>query len=81
MSEIVEFSEYVICQERYERARERYNYAGADLELASIRKRLVEIGNQVEPLAGLMKKEMSERKRLYASAFYVVVGRFPEEKK
>ena len=79
MSVIVTFPEYMICRERRATARERHNYAGAALELASIKERLAEIGCQVEPLDGLMKKAMSGRERLYAAAFYVVVGRLPGE--
>jgi hypothetical protein len=54
-----------------------YNYAGAKLELASIRERLAEIESQHDPIADLLTKKMSERERLCAIAFYVVIGRFP----
>jgi hypothetical protein len=75
------FSRYMLAQEERRTAYERYNYAGAALELARIRERLAEIGSQSEPLASLLTKPLGERDRLYSAAFYVVVGRMPEVRK
>jgi len=58
-----------------------YNYAGQKLELASIKERLAEIESQHEPIATLLTEKLSERDRLCAIAFYVVIGRFPEKEK
>jgi hypothetical protein len=61
-----------------EAAFQQYCYAGVNLELCKIRERMAEIKSQHEPLASLIEKPISERDRLYAVAFYVVNGRFPE---
>lgn len=73
-----DFSAYMLRQAETRAAFEGYNAAGSALELARIRERLSEIKSQSEPLAGLLTKRMSERERLHAAAFYVVIGRFPE---
>ena len=70
---------YMLQQARKETAFQAYNYASAKLDNALIHERLAEIKSQAEPLDGLMKEAMSERDRLYAAAFYVVVGRMPEK--
>ena len=44
---------------------------------AEIHERLAEIKSQHEPMNSLLDAAMSERDRLYAAAFYVVVGRMP----
>lgn len=67
-----------------ERAREqaaqaRYDHASAALDNARIRARLAEIREQHEPLQGLLESKMTPRDRLYAAAFYVVVGRMPDD--
>jgi hypothetical protein len=69
---------YFLATAERREARERYNYASAALENAKIKERLAEIKSQHEPLAGLINKPLSERDRLYAAAFYVVVGRLPD---
>ena len=61
-----------------EAASRDYSRASVALELAYIRERLAEIKSQHDPLASLLEATLSERDRLYAAAFYVVVGRFPE---
>lgn len=73
-----DFSTYMLRQAERKCAYERYNYAGTALELAQIRERLAEIASQAEPLNSLIGKSLSERDRLYAAAFYVVIGRMPE---
>lgn len=73
------FANYQRAQAEKRAAYEHYCHAGAVLENALIRERLAEIKNQHEPLAGLLSRSMSERDRLYASAFYVVVGRMPQD--
>ena len=73
------FQNYLLQQERKNAAYQRYNYASVALENAQIKERLAEIKSQHEPLASLLEKPLSERDRLYAAAFYVVVGRKPRE--
>ena len=73
-----DFISYLHRKTEKELAYQRYNYAGCALELAGIKERLAEIKSQHDPLATLLTKAMSERDRLYAAAFYVVVGRFPD---
>lgn len=70
---------YFKARAEKESAYNLYSYASANLNLSQIKERLAEIKSQHEPLAGLLEKPMSERGRLYAAAFYVVVGRFPNE--
>lgn len=69
------FVHYMQAQAETRAARHQHDYAGAALELAQIRERLAEIASQHEPLAALLAAPMGERDRLYAAAFYVVVGR------
>ncbi len=71
---------YFLAQANKREAFAKYDGSARGLELAQIRERLAEIKSQHEPLAGLLTRAMSERDRLYAAAFYVVVGRFPEPK-
>ncbi len=68
---------YFLARSERERAYERYNYALSSLDNAKIIERLAEIKSQHEPLASLLIESLSERDRLYAAAFYVVVGRMP----
>ena len=75
-----DFGNYMKAQAEKRAAYERYNYAGAALENAQIKERLAEIKSQHEPLAGLLAQPLGERDRLYAAAFYVVVGRMPNVK-
>lgn len=72
-----DFQNYMLQQACKEAAFQQYNYAATKLENAQIRERLAEIKSQHEPLAGLLTQALSERDRLYAAAFYVVVGRMP----
>ena len=62
-------------------AKAQYDAASAQLTNAQIRERLAEIKSQYDPLNALMYEKMSERERLYAAAYYVVVGRMPEKEK
>ena len=75
-----DFRNYLKTQAEKQAAYERYNYAGVALENAQIKERLAEIKSQHEPIAGLLTQPLSERDRLYAVAFYVVVGRMPNMK-
>jgi len=72
------FQNHMLQQSRKETAYERYNYASATLTYAQIMERLAEIKSQHEPLAALLLQPLSERDRLYAAAYYVVVGRMPD---
>jgi hypothetical protein len=74
---VSDFAHYMLEQSRRETAYERYNYAGASLENAQIKERLAQIKSQSDPLDDLLKQRMSERERLYAAAYFVVVGRMP----
>lgn len=69
-----EFMEYQLKIAEVTAAQNQYNYAGAALELARVRKRLAEIDSQHAPLCNLKE---STRKESYAVAFYCVVGRWP----
>lgn len=80
MSDVHAFSSYLLAQAEKREASERRNYASAALELASIKERLAMIESQYDPLASLMNEKRTERNRLYAAAFFVVVGRMPAAK-
>jgi hypothetical protein len=71
------FQDYMRAQAERRAAYERFNYAVSALENAQIKERLSEIKSQHEPLAILLAKPLSERDRLYAAAYYVVMGRLP----
>lgn len=68
---------YFYMQEKVQAASNRYSHAGVALENAQMRARLAELKSQHEPLAALIDKPLGERERLYAAAFYVVMGRMP----
>ena len=72
------FGNYMYAQERVATARMGYNYASVLLENRQIHQRLAEIASQTEPVNLLIERDLSERAKLYALAFYVVVGRFPD---
>jgi hypothetical protein len=55
-----------------------YNAASRGLELARIKRRLAELKDQHEPLDGKSDGCQRTRELMYAAAFYVVVGRWPE---
>ncbi len=57
---------------------QHYCYAGVKLDLAKIHERLAEIESQHEPLATLSGGSDEIRRKLLASAYYVVVGRMPD---
>ncbi len=72
------FKHYLHMQDRTALARARAEAAAAQLELAQIRERLAKIKSQYEPLATLTQDgTLAVREKLYAAAFYVVVGRLP----
>jgi hypothetical protein len=74
-----DFSAYMLEQSRRQTANMEFNYASQKLENALIKERLAQIKSQAEPLDKLLTEPMSERDRLYAAAYYVVVGRMPEK--
>ena len=76
-----DFEAYMLAQARCEKATATYNWAASDLRNAQIGKRLTEIKSQHEPLNTLLQAALSERDRMYAAAYYVVVGRLPEQQK
>ena len=77
------FQAYLLATAEKERAYANYCHAGAALELAKIKERLAEVQSQHEPLHSLSTRTapqghtLTERERLYAAAFYVVIGRMP----
>lgn len=73
-----DFESFLLKKAETRAAVERCNYDTVALANTRIRERLAEIKSQHEPLAGLLQQPMSERERMYAAAFYVVVGRLPE---
>lgn len=75
------FSAYLAAQSDRKAAYNLYCYASQKLENAQIRERLAEIKSQHEPIASLLNEKLSERDRLYAIAFYVVIGGMPEKEK
>lgn len=76
------FGQFQQAKAEEDAARQLYNYSGQKLENAGIRRRLAEAKSQAEPIASLVERtDLSERERLYALAFWVVVGRLPEELK
>lgn len=72
-----DFGEYMTARSDAKAAYAEYNSASRGLELARINERLAEIKSQHEPLNALLNQKMTERERLHAAAFYVVVGRMP----
>ena len=78
IEEMVAPAQYQVARAEKRAAYERYNYAGVALELAQIKERFAEIKSQYEPLEKIANADIDERKKLYAVAFYVVLGRFPE---
>lgn len=78
-----DFKHYMHAKSDKEAAFQQYNYASEKLRNAQIMERLAEIKSQHQPLASLVGEIASDeeyrkmRDKLYASAFYVVVGRMP----
>ncbi len=68
---------YQLASANKREAYEAYNYASARLDMCQIRERLAEMKAQHEPLSSLLNGPLSARDRLYAAAFWVVVGRMP----
>ena len=77
---MIEFAMYQKARAETSAARASFNHSSVALQLAEIRERLAEMASQHEPLAALRDTAMTERDRLYAAAFYVVVGRLPNKK-
>lgn len=71
---------YQLAKVERELAYQRYNYASAALDRASIKMRLAEIQDQHEPLHELTGGDRDMREKILAAAFYVVVGCFPDSK-
>ncbi len=72
------FHHYLHMQDKTALARARLEAASAHLELAAIRERLAKLKSQYEPLATLEQAgDLALREKLYAAAFYAVVGRMP----
>jgi hypothetical protein len=77
------FLAYMCADAEAKAARQEWEAASARMTVADIRKRLAEIKSQNLSLASLCQAKIgspeyeAERERLYAAAFYVVVGRLP----
>jgi len=74
-----DFISYMRASAEKRAALERYNAASASLTNAQVMERLAEIKSQHEPLASIAALSLSDRDKLYAAAFYVAVGRLPED--
>ncbi len=61
-------------------AKSDYEKAVAQMQLANIHYRLAHIDSQPEPLDGLVKADLTDRERMVAAAYFVVVGQVPEIK-
>jgi hypothetical protein len=78
---MTDFSAYQSRKTATEAAYNNYCYAGAKLENARIHERLAELKSQHDPLNKMIGLPVSDpnylamREKLYAAAFYVVVGR------
>lgn len=73
------FMHYQLALAEKKMAYEQYNYAGAALELATIRCRLAEIVSQHEPLGHIDSGlAFTGRQKMIAAAQYVVLGRYDE---
>jgi hypothetical protein len=75
---VSDFANYMLKQAESRAAFADYNRAARSLDLARIHERLAEIKSQHHPLESLANARLTDRERLYAAAFYVVVGRMPE---
>jgi hypothetical protein len=64
-----------------ETARAKVGEAVNRVELAEIKERFAEIKSQHQPLDLIAKSGLSDRGKMYACAFYVVVGRLPDNLK
>lgn len=51
---VAAFHRYRVTREELQAARNLHNYAGAALELATIRDRVAELGSQHDPLASML---------------------------
>ena len=71
---------YSQAQSDRKAAYERYNYASAALELATIKERFMELYSQFDPVNTIKDLPLEERERLCASAYYVMYGRLPDKK-
>ena len=59
-------------------AYERYNYAGAALELATIKERFFELYSQFDPINKIKDTDYEDRDKLCASAYYIIYGKLPD---
>ena len=71
---------YSQAQSERKAAYERYNYASAALELATIKERFMELYSQFDPVNKIKDLPLEEREKLCASAYYIMYGRLPDKK-
>jgi len=81
VSKTTDFTEYQHSKTRVKAARFDCERASLNFDLEQVHCRLAEIKSQAEPLNTLYSpvKNSLARSSLYAAAFYVVVGRMPEQ--
>ena len=72
------FLKYTHATEMRKAAMVKVELSHMRLRKALVEERLAKLKSQSEPLSGLMAENISDRDRLYAAAFYVVVGRMPK---
>ena len=69
----------MMAQEKVRTARAEGDTASYKLQVADIKCRLAEIESQYEPLHEVTGGDLKIRKMILDTAFYVVIGRFPEK--
>jgi len=74
-----DFAAYMNAQEKTRTARAERDYAGVKLGNARIFERLAMIKSQHEPLHEKSGGDRAVRAAMIAVAFFVVVGRWPED--
>lgn len=75
MSDLVQL---FLKQQETKTAFANYCLASTNLDLAKIRERLAEAKSQHDPLASIITNaSLSDREKLYAAAFWVVIGKLP----
>jgi hypothetical protein len=79
LKQTIRFLKFEKTKAEKKAAYERYDASASALELAQIKERLAEMGSMSDPLSRMTKSTMIECDRCYTAAYYVVVGRLPQE--
>jgi hypothetical protein len=69
------FEDYLLASVKRKAAEVHYNHAASALELAQVKERLAQIKSEDGQLTKILYSKLSERDRMYAAAYFVVVGR------